>query len=194
MTQPPKAAIYTRTGDTGRTKLVDGNEVSKHDTRVDAYGTVDELNSQLGLLRSWVTQQEELQGWDPRLESIQCELFNLGSILACTAEETLQFLPKIESGHILKLEHWIDELTVDLPPLKNFILPTGHLIASQLHIARTVCRRAERKLSEISAEQDLNPFEKQGLIYLNRLSDLFFTLARAANLKTKTAEVIWRKS
>lgn len=194
MTQPPKAAIYTRTGDQGTTKLVDGTEVAKHSIRVDAYGTVDELNSQIGLARSWIQDCDPLQIWDKQLEAIQCDLFNLGSLLACESIEMLQYLPQVKSEHILKIEHWIDELTQELPPLKNFILPTGHPIASQFHIIRTVCRRAERKVSEISAERSLNEFEKAGLIYLNRLSDLFFTLARSTNLKTKTPEVLWSKT
>lgn len=191
MTTPPKAKIYTKTGDKGTTRLVDGSCVEKFNPRVEAYGTLDELNSYLGVTRSALQNNPSLQTLDGYLEIIQSELFNIGSLLACEKDEVFKMLPTVEPSHIERLEGWIDLLNADLPELKNFILPSGHPVASHLHYSRTLCRRAERRSAEILMKDDRY---QNSLIYLNRLSDLLFMMARWANLKTGTAEVLWRKS
>ena len=194
--------IYTKTGDKGKTKLVDGTEVDKSDLRVEAYGSVDELNSCLGVVRSQAmlliedspnSVASDLDAWshfESELEIIQNQLFSVGSLLATGERSVFEKLPQIKNQHIERLEKWIDQYSAELPVLKNFILPSGHLIASLLHVARTVCRRAERRASEIHLSQ---PHYDCVLIYLNRLSDLLFTWARWANMKNSTNETIWKK-
>ena len=188
--------IYTKTGDKGTTKLVDGSCVEKFNPRVEAYGCVDELNSSLGAVRS--SLQVFLQNKNPdafvslnsHLEIIQNQLFCVGSLLATADLDVFHKLTPITDQQILQLENWIDHYNEPLPALKNFILPGGDLIASFLHISRTACRRAERRSSEIytSEKQYQNV-----LIYLNRLSDLLFTLARWVNFKKGHTETIWKK-
>ncbi len=194
--------IYTKTGDKGKTKLVDGAVVDKSDLRVEAYGCVDELNSCLGIVRSQVmlliedspnSVASDLDAWshfESELEVIQNQLFSVGSLLATFERSVFDKLPQIETRHIERLEKWIDQYSDELPALKNFILPAGHMIASQLHVARTVCRRAERRATEILLTQ---AHYDAVLIYLNRLSDLLFTWARWANMKNATTETIWKK-
>lgn len=196
--------IYTKTGDKGKTKLVDGASVDKSDLRVEAYGCVDELNSYLGVVRSQIilliedstgsdfsaNDMNEWSVFEKELEIIQNQLFSVGSLLATGERAVFDKLPQIRTEHNEQLEKWIDQYSAPLPALKNFILPSGHLIASHLHVARTVCRRAERRATEIlmtASHYDLV------LIYLNRLSDLLFTWARWANLKTSVGETIWKK-
>lgn len=186
-----KVKIYTKTGDQGTTRLVDGSSVEKFNPRVEAYGTVDELNSQLGEVRFRFSQDALFASLDPFFEKLQSELFNVGSLLACSKEEVTKFLPAITSLHIDTLEAKIDELEHDLPALKNFILPAGHPCSVALHVARTVCRRAERRSAEVLVE---DPRMSLCLIYLNRLSDFLFVAARWANFKTSTPEVIWQKT
>ncbi len=183
--------IYTKTGDKGTTRLVDGSCVEKFNPRVEAYGSVDELNSQLGLIRSLLTDHAHLIQLNAKLESIQSELFSVGSLLATADEKVFKSLAQIDASHITNLENWIDQYTLELPKLKNFILPSGHVIASQLHICRTSCRRAERRSSEILSKE---LHYQNVLIYLNRLSDLLFTWARWVNLKSSVADTIWKKS
>lgn len=183
--------IYTKTGDKGTTRLVDGSTVEKSDARVEAYGTVDELNSWIGEARSRLLVNESIRSMDEQLEQIQSHLFNLGSRLACQKKETLKMLPSIEPSHIESLEVQMDQWDSELPELKNFILPAGHSAACALHLARTVCRRAERKATRIPQGESHDPNE---LIYLNRLSDFLFLAARWVNFKTGTQEVIWKKS
>ena len=180
--------IYTKIGDKGTTKLVDGSCVDKSDPRVDAYGSVDELNSYLGLVRSRLNA--EFAELNSDLERIQNNLFSVGSLLAAGNKSTFDSLPQIEGSHIAWLEQRIDRYSSDLPPLRNFILPGGHPVAAELHIARTVCRRAERMTSVIfKSENHLQEI----FIFLNRLSDLLFTLARWYNLKNQIQDVLWKK-
>lgn len=186
----PKAQIYTRTGDKGTTRLVDGSCVEKFNPRVEAYGCVDELNSVIGMLRSELRDYSKLQDLNSPLEQIQNKLFNLGSLLACEKESILKTLPQITENNVIFLELEIDRLTSELPELRQFILPGGHKIAATLHIARTACRRAERRSSEITtnnANYDLS------LQYLNRLSDYLFVASRWVNLVMQEAEITWKK-
>lgn len=191
MSQIPKASVYTKKGDLGTTSLVDGGQVSKFHPRVNAYGDVDELNSFLGWLNDLLTQTPVLSNSE-RLSStlfkIQNHLFNVGSLLACENEQVLQKLPKIIPDTIEWLEKEIDYFNHPLPPLNAFILPGGHPASSAAHLCRTVCRRAERNLVGMGAEKAPYSF---CLIYLNRLSDFFFILARWIHLKTNTPEVKW---
>ncbi len=191
MTTPPKAKIYTRTGDKGSTRLVDGSCVEKFNPRVEAYGTVDELNSYLGVVRTSLSDQSIFQSMDHVLEKIQNELFNIGSLLATEKDEVLKTLPPITEEQIVFLEHQIDELTVGLPELRNFILPAGHPVAAHLHVARTCCRRSERRCAEIAVKDERYLMTLQ---YLNRLSDYLFVAARWSNHATGIADVLWKKT
>lgn len=183
--------IYTKTGDKGTTRLVDGSCVEKFNPRVEAYGCIDELNSMIGVVRSHLETTITLNELKSPLESIQSELFSVGSLLATADENTFNRLPQITEAHISQLEKWIDLFSEELPTLKNFILPSGHIVASQMHVCRTTCRRAERRSSEIyKAEHHY----QNVLIYLNRLSDLFFTWARWANLKMDRPETLWKST
>ncbi|QLY26903.1 cob(I)yrinic acid a,c-diamide adenosyltransferase [Bdellovibrio sp. KM01] len=191
MTTPPKAKIYTRTGDKGTTRLVDGSCVEKFNPRVEAYGTVDELNSYIGVCRSTLYAYPTLLALDEILEKIQNELFNIGSLLATEKDEVFQMLPPITAEQIRVVEIKIDELTAELPELRNFILPAGHIAASHLHVARTCCRRSERRSAEIAVKDERYSMCLQ---YLNRLSDFLFVAARWANLKMGQSEVLWKKT
>ncbi|MGZ3691163.1 MAG: cob(I)yrinic acid a,c-diamide adenosyltransferase [Pseudobdellovibrio sp.] len=182
--------IYTKTGDKGTTKLVDGSCVEKFNPRVEAYGCVDELNSQIGVIRSLLGAQVLFRELDQHFEIIQNQLFSVGSLLATAEKEVFLKLPQIKPEHVTQLERWIDRYTEELPALKNFILPGGDLAASHIHVARTSCRRAERRSTEIAMSE---AHYDQVLIYLNRLSDLLFTWARWVNVKTGNTEVIWKK-
>jgi cob(I)alamin adenosyltransferase len=191
MTTPPKAKIYTRTGDKGTTRLVDGSCVEKFNPRVEAYGTVDELNSYIGVCRSTLHAYPTLLALDEILEKIQNELFNIGSLLATEKDDVFQMLPPITPEQIRVVEIKIDELTAELPELRNFILPAGHIVASHLHVARTCCRRSERRSAEIAVKDERYAMCLQ---YLNRLSDFLFVAARWANLKMGQSEVLWKKT
>ena len=184
------AKIYTKTGDKGKTKLVGGCEVTKTDPRIHAYGTVDELNSHLGLVRVLIQAISELSVLNTNLQKIQNELFNLGSLLACENQEWLSKMPQISPDHIRNLESQIDQMTQELPELKNFILPGGSQSAAQLHIARTVCRRAERLTVELYQS---GPEYELCFQYLNRLSDYLFVAARFCNLKLQIEDQKWEK-
>lgn len=186
-----KAKIYTKTGDKGTTRLVDGSCVEKFNPRVEAYGTVDELNSYLGVVRGGLQKLPELQALDPFFEKIQNQLFNVGSLLACADEALLKKLPALEDKHVHALEQKIDEWTRDLPELRQFILPGGHETAAHLHVARTLCRRSERRAAEIFAKEADYALCLQ---YLNRLSDFLFVAARWVNLKTHIQDVNWKKT
>ncbi len=188
--------IYTKTGDNGTTRLVDGACVEKFNPRVEAYGCVDELNSALGVIRSLLAEKngmlaQILKPLNENLETIQNQLFNAGSLLASEKKETFAQLPQVTETHISQLEKWIDSASAELPPLTQFILPGGSLLASYLHVARTSCRRSERRAAEILAQHD---HYQNVLIYLNRLSDLLFTWARWANFKLSFPEVVWKKN
>ena len=181
--------IYTKTGDQGKTSLVGGERVSKGDLRLDCYGTVDELNSVLGVLLSHL-QAYGFEAPVRFLTQAQNQLFNLGSELACVDEKLSTQLPQILPEHITALEKQMDLLSQSLPPLQEFILPGGHLLASQTHMARTVCRRAERLCCNL-AESEKIP--ESVIPYLNRLNDYFFVLARFFNHQLGITEVTWKK-
>ena len=181
--------IYTRQGDAGRTKLFGGLEVSKHDPRVAAYGTFDELNAALGVILS-LDPDGDLGTAD--LQRVQEDLFILGSHLAAARpERELErgTIPGLAPGRIADLEAWIDSLDEELPPLDAFVLPGGCPAGAQLHVARTVCRRAERYVTAL-VESD-TALSTAVIPYINRLSDLLFTLARAVNHRAGRPEARW---
>lgn len=181
--------IYTRKGDAGRTKLFGGMEVLKHDARVAAYGTFDELNATLGVVLALDPQGDLGTG---NLRRVQEDLFVLGSRLASArpAQELERgTIPELEPGRIADLEAWIDRLDEELAPLDAFVLPGGCSAGAQLHVARTVCRRAERDVTALIADE---PALSTAVIpYINRLSDLLFTLARAVNERAGQREARW---
>ena len=179
--------IYTKTGDRGDTGLFGGGRVPKDHPRVDAYGEVDELNATLGLARSI----ELMPRIDEVLAPVQRDLFAIGALLATPDREKMrQHLEKarIDEERIRELEQAIDDAERELEPLKSFILPGGTPKAAALHVARTVCRRAERRVVQL---QHQDPIPDLAVIYLNRLSDLLFTLARLANKRAGAGEVTW---
>jgi len=176
--------IYTRTGDKGETSLHGGRRVPKDDLRIDAYGHVDELNSWIGLVRSHNPERTI----DSVLASIQNDLFVLGADLATPLDIKKAGVTRIEPHHIQKLEQEIDSIEEKLEPLASFILPGGSTLASHLHIARTICRRAECRVVRLSKDVSLGPHP---LVYLNRLSDLLFVLSRFANRLTSMPETRW---
>lgn len=179
--------IYTKTGDTGKTGLFGGGRVSKDDPRVEAYGDVDELNASLGLARA----VEVMPRIDEVLVAIQRDLFSLGALLATPDLEKMHdHLAKaqIDDGRISELEHAIDDCDRELEPLRAFILPGGTSKAATLHVARTVCRRAERRVIRLQRDVEIPQIV---IVYLNRLSDLLFSLARVANTRAGAGEVTW---
>jgi len=176
--------IYTKTGDKGETALLGGTRVPKHHIRIEAYGTVDELNSWIGQIRDSVQTEFEKE-----LYKIQNYLFTIGSHLATTpSKEVKMSLPDIEDGQIKFLEERIDIMEETLPALTNFVLPGGDASASKIHIARCVCRRAERISVALSSEEDI---DQRIVQYLNRLSDYLFVLSRYVLQKNNGTEVIW---
>ena len=181
--------IYTRGGDAGETSLGDGSRVAKHSSRVIAYGTVDEANAALGLARVEIARAPTPEPqMDALLGRIQNDLFDLGADL-CTPEEgsRAEGALRIAGEQVDRLESEIDDINAALDPLESFILPGGTPVAAQLHMARTVARRAERLVTALSAEEAVNP---NAVKYLNRLSDLLFVLSRAANNGGKD-DVLW---
>ncbi|MEX2528126.1 MAG: cob(I)yrinic acid a,c-diamide adenosyltransferase [Gemmatimonadota bacterium] len=180
--------IYTRTGDKGQTALFGGGRVSKDHLRVEAYGTVDELNSVLGVALPHIQAPASRK----RLERIQHDLFVLGSHLATPAPETGRGspnLPALPGPRIAAMEAWMDEAEEALPPLKQFILPGGSQGAAALHLGRTVCRRAERTVVVLARTEAVDPFLGT---YLNRLSDLLFMLARVENFHSGIPDTPWK--
>ncbi len=177
--------IYTRTGDAGTTGLYGGGRISKSDQRLAVYGTVDELNAQLGVCRSAPAPADV----DKLLERLQHELFALGAELSSPSGATAGSL-LIDEPDVAALEQAIDHFETDLAPLKTFILPGGSPASSALHVARAVCRRAERKLVALNESVPVRPTV---LKYINRVSDLLFVLARYANHATAIADVLWQK-
>ena len=175
--------IYTRGGDAGETSLGDGSRVSKLDCRIGAFGTVDELNSALGV----VLAGDVPDALRPPLERVQNELFDVGADLSVPWGVTDRL--RVEQEMIDALEQLCDRFNADLPELRSFVLPGGSEAAARLHVARTLCRRAERDALEASQELELNPLV---LRYLNRLSDLLFILARAANAGAGREEPLWK--
>ena len=177
--------IYTRTGDAGETGLFGGARVNKDDARVEAYGTVDETNSCLGAARALGVSQST----DAALLRIQSDLFTVGAELACVpGKESKLKLKLVSEADITRLEGWIDDAEAPLAPLENFVLPGGSAGAAELHRARTVCRRAERRT--LTAGR-VSPVRPEIVIYLNRLSDLLFVLARYENQVAGVADIPW---
>ena len=175
--------IYTKKGDTGETSLLGGARVKKYDLRIEAYGTVDELNSYMGLVRDYANPDQK-----PLLKSIQDNLFTMGSHLALEPGKTNIKLPQIDATDIEALEQAIDDMDAVLPPLKNFILPGGHPAVSHAHVARCICRRAERRCVELADQAEV---EAVTVKYLNRLSDYLFTLARQYSMDYAAEEIAW---
>ena len=186
--------VYTRTGDDGMTALVGGKRVPKDAARIEAYGTIDELNAVVGLARAW---NEEGRGerelhlkLDAMLQEIQQELFDLGSELATPEDFTYEGMHRMGEDEVARLERVIDECQKEMEPLKSFILPGGGRISAQLHQCRTVCRRAEREILRLSRVEDIGEWP---LRYVNRLSDLFFVLGRWVGRNLGETEYLWQR-
>jgi cob(I)alamin adenosyltransferase len=179
--------IYTKKGDSGETGLLGGTRVPKYDLRIEAYGTVDELNSHVGLLSCNETFSEKAA----LLTAIQNSLFDIGSHLANDPEKSAFQLPPFDASGTELLEQDMDEMEEALPALKNFVLPGGHTANAQAHVARCVCRRAERRVVELASQTAVAPAIVQ---YLNRLSDWLFVLARHASHITGIEEIVWGSS
>jgi cob(I)alamin adenosyltransferase len=178
--------IYTKTGDKGNTSLIGGTKVPKNDIRIETYGTVDELNSWIGLINDQLSDAE----FSNELREIQDRLFTIGSSLATDAQkETKMKLPDLHQSDITILENSIDQMTSRLPEMKSFILPGGHPLVSSIHIVRCVCRRAERLA--VNMQQHELFIDEKVIQYLNRLSDYLFTLARYVSLKLGVDEIKW---
>lgn len=200
-----KSQLYTRTGDEGKTSLVGGERVDKNSARIEAYGTVDELSSQLGTIVSDPKCNEEVKG---QVKEIQNELFNIGSYLATKSRELTG--EKAEEGEyseslknsdendsflnlsskLLSLETWIDTLDEQTPKIRAFVLPGGCELAAKAHVARTVCRRAERRILDLAATEHVN---SEIVRYINRLSDYLFIVARYFNFMQGEEEIVWSK-
>ena len=186
--------VYTRTGDKGETALVGGKRLAKDSPRIEAYGTIDELNSIVGLAR--VFNAESLDAGDAHrfLDEVLCqlqdELFDLGGELATPAESFQDGMYRVGAEQVDRLEKWIDQCQQDLEPLKSFILPGGGRIGAYLHQCRTVCRRAEREILRLSRSEEIN---QHVLEYFNRLSDLFFVLSRWIAKQTGAPEYLWQR-
>jgi len=180
--------IYTRKGDDGETSLFGGERVGKDHVRVEAYGTVDELNSALGLVVAMLPR--ELDDWRDRLVAIQSDCFTLGAILAApnTGDARLDHIPILPDSRVAALETGIDELDEELEPLQAFVLPGGNKCSATLQLARSICRRAERRVVSLAELDEIDPVI---IKHLNRLSDFLFTLARAANARTGVPDVEW---
>ncbi|MCX6182742.1 MAG: cob(I)yrinic acid a,c-diamide adenosyltransferase [Bacteroidetes bacterium] len=176
--------IYTKTGDSGETGLYGGTRLSKSDLRLEAYGTLDELNSYLGLIRSLqiASKQQHL------IIDIQTELFTIGAHLAAVPDKNSLPLPEFNEALVTELEKAIDEMNNPLPEMKHFVLPGGNLIISHIHVCRAVCRRTERRIVQLNMQGHLHPHI---LKLLNRLSDYLFILARKTGFDSKVAESPW---
>jgi cob(I)alamin adenosyltransferase len=186
--------VYTRSGDKGETGLVGGKRVPKDSPRIEAYGTIDELNSIVGLARAF--NDEKIDAGEAHrflglvLRQIQEELFDLGSELATTADFYQEGMYRVGAPEVKRLEQLIDECQKDLTPLKSFVLPGGGTIGAYLHHCRTVCRRAEREILRLSRVEELSEWP---LKYVNRLSDLFFVLSRWISKQTGQDEYLWQR-
>jgi cob(I)alamin adenosyltransferase len=184
--------VYTRQGDQGQTGLVGGQRVSKDSPRIEAYGTVDELNAFLGAARATVNglaaQEPRLAVLGAILLRVQHELFNLGSILATLPEDVHPRQPRVTDAEIAQLEKGMDAMNEELPPLRSFVLPGGSRVDAELHVARTVCRRAERACVTLARSESVPP---EAIRYLNRLSDALFVWARWAAHTSRAGETLW---
>lgn len=177
--------IYTKTGDAGQTSLIGGTRVSKFDVRIEAYGTVDELNAHIGLVRDQLMDE----GSKERLIEIQDRLFTIGSLLAADPTNNKMVLPQISETDVTSLEKAIDAMNEQLPDIKFFVLPGGHTTVSFCHVARCVCRRAERCVLKLNEEQPVNALIYK---YLNRLSDYLFVLSRKITHDLHVIETPWK--
>lgn len=177
--------VYTKKGDGGTTQLIGGTRVSKSSLRIEAYGTVDELNAWIGLIRD----QEIDPSYKTQLLEIQDRLFTLGSLLALDPAHSSMKLPQIQASDITFLEKAIDEMDAQLEPMRNFVLPGGHTTVSYTHVARCVCRRAERVIDELHLHEALDSLI---LAYVNRLSDYLFVLGRKLSLDLNAEEQAWK--
>lgn len=184
--------IYTKKGDGGKTRLVGGCLVSKSDLRIESYGSVDELNSMIGVAIEELKKSEvgALIEMVQHLLQIQNELFSIGSLLACEDLELLKKLPQIPQNAVLRIENSIDQMNAELSELREFILPGGSPDSAWLHVCRTICRRAERNTVKLFEK---HPEVESALIYLNRLSDFFFVAARFANFNLQIQDQTWVK-
>ena len=186
--------VYTRTGDAGKTRLAGGQQVPKDHPRVEAYGTVDELNAVLGATRAFIVERlpedTKLATLDKELHVIQSKLFDLGGILATAPGTSLPNMPEVTEDDVTRLEILIDSMNAELEPLKEFILPGGGKVPSLLHMARTTCRRAERQCVTLLREDSLGPTL---LMYLNRLSDALFVFARWVAKVQGEPEHFWKR-
>jgi cob(I)alamin adenosyltransferase len=184
--------IYTRAGDKGKTRLAGGQAIPKDDLRIECYGTVDELNAFIGAARATAedvgARAGQLTELCATLKRVQHELFNLGSLLATLPEDLHPKQPRITQSEIEKLEQEIDSANHALQPLRSFVLPGGSRLDAELHVCRTVCRRAERLLVTLSKEQEISP---EALQYLNRLGDALFVWSRWANHLLGASETLW---
>ena len=184
--------IYTKAGDKGQTSLVGGKKIAKDSPRIEAYGTVDELNAVIGLLRKAnrdeAGPEEARARIDAILGRVQNELFNLGSLLATLPEDVGEKQPRIEARHVEALERDIDALNEQLPPLRSFTLPGGGWVSSWLHLGRTVCRRAERVVVHLAG---LEPVDAEAVRYLNRLSDALYVIGRWNVRQRGEQEPLW---
>lgn len=180
-----KSFVYTRTGDKGTTSLIGGTRVSKFDIRLEAYGTVDELNSQIGLLISFMKNKDDIEF----LRVVQHKLFDIGSHLATDQEKTkLHKTSLIDESEVEEMEKYIDKMDAGLPQLKSFILPGGTSASSAAQVCRTVCRRGERRILELAEQVSVSSVL---IAYINRLSDFFFVLARKLNFEEEQVEIYW---
>lgn len=190
MDRQHKSPLYTATGDNGTTALIGGTRTQKHAPRIEAYGTTDELNSHIGLLISLLPTDDTFHPIARTLTTIQHQLFNIGAALATPPIPGSHPRAGITPAEIDTLEQAIDRIDSQLPPLRQFILPGGTTAASQAHVARTVCRRAERRITALA---DQEPVAPETIRYINRLSDLLFAIARTCNVKTANPEILWSK-
>ena len=188
--------VYTRTGDQGKTSLAGGQRVSKDHLRIEVYGTVDELNSVVGLVRAFnrplVKRLPQARVLETALHRIQNRLFDIGSLLATLTKDQKRFkkMPKISSEEVVHLEELMDTCQKDLKPLEEFILPTGGPVTAMLHLARTVCRRSERLCVRLNRQESIAP---EIIKYLNRLSDALFVLARWMGRARGERETLWER-
>jgi len=180
--------IYTKTGDKGETGLVGGQRVPKDSQRIEVFGTVDELNSFVGLVRI-SCRENKLDELELILERVQHELFNLGSVLATLPADLHPNQPRVTKETIDQLERDIDHYNASLPSLRSFVLPGGSRICAELHVCRTVCRRAERQLVTLSHQDEV---PREALLFLNRLSDAFFVWSRWVNQALGVEEALWQ--
>jgi len=190
--------IYTKTGDKGTTGLFSGTRISKSDSRLDAYGSLDELNAHVGLLKDWLNQEAANKpgALDQRLtelSKVQSHLFSMGSHMANDLPDMVKKLPAIDSQWTLDLEQAIDAMDEDLTPMRQFILPGGQVVISQAHVCRTVCRRAERHCAALQSKLDAEnmPFPADAMPLINRLSDYFFTLSRWLGTTFDVLDIPW---